>query len=714
MSSETTPEPGGSAAGGDDPPAGSATRTRSLRALTARQRVLLIVVLLAVPAAAFGLAELGLRIAGYGSDYPLFVPTEAAPGYLHSNPRIAQRYFRHQAGAPVPMADLFRAEKKPGTYRIFVQGGSTAAGFPYGHGGAFSRMLEQRLQATFPETAIEVVNVSLDATNSYTLRDLVPEILEQDPDAILLYAGHNEYYGVLGVASAESVGRVPALVRAYIGLRTLRTVQWLQDAMDWGAGLLWDLLGRTTPPRRTLMEYLASEHTVRYDSPLYHAGIGQLRANLDAILRAYAEAGVPVFVGTLASNERDQPPFVSRPAADSAAYARHVDAARTALERDDSAAAWSAIDAAEAVDPTTGEPFYLRGRLLDRTGSHDAARTAYRAARDRDQLPFRAPSPMNDVIRVAAERHGATVVGTLDALAGASPDGIVDRTVMLEHLHPDIGGQFLLADAFYRALREAGEIGDWSAPVPADSARRAVPVTAVDSIAGALTIASLTARFPFQPRGSSLPDPVAGFRPGSPVERIALAYHRGELEWLQALGQLQQHYQREGRLEDVIHVSRVMAQEVAYAPQPLVIAAEAAYRLGRDAAALRYLEAARERGPTSEGAWLRGTLAARSGDTAAARRYYRQAVERDPANRRAQAAIQALGAIPELQRAVEADPSDADALANLAITYFLTGRYDRARELAERALVRAPGHAGATQVLDRLDGLGPVAQSGNE
>jgi hypothetical protein len=40
--------------------------------------------------------------------------------------------------------------------------------------------------------------------NSYTFYDKIDEILKEDPDAILIYAGHNEFYGELGIGSSKS------------------------------------------------------------------------------------------------------------------------------------------------------------------------------------------------------------------------------------------------------------------------------------------------------------------------------------------------------------------------------------------------------------------------------------------------------------------------------------------------------------------------------
>lgn len=678
--------------------------SRTFGSLTRRQRGLLILVLLAIPLVVLLLAEVGLRVAGYGSSYPVFVPVEAAPGYRMANPEVGQRYFRRQAGTPTPPAELFRAEKQPDAYRIFVQGASTAAGFPYGHGGAFGRMLEQRLQETFPDREIEVVVVALDATNSYTLRDLAPAIIGEAPDAVLIYAGHNEYYGALGVASAESIGRSSLVVGTYLRLRRLRVVQWWQSAVESAAALLWKVLDRPRPPRRTLMEYLASEHTVRYDSPIFHAGIGQYRRNMDALLRLYREAGVPVFIGTLASNQRHQPPLLSqpRPSTDSARYNTMLDRVRADMASGGRAEAAATIDSLITMDSTAADPFFLRGRLLDHDGRHAEARAAYAAARDRDQLPFRAPTAMNRTLREVAGRHGARVVETLAAMEAAAPGGVVDSTLMLEHLHPNVSGQFLLADAFYRALREAGEIGDWASAVPSERARTRVPVTAVDSLAGRLMVSHLTSRFPFQPAGTRTTTLADTLTADEPIEQIALAYHRGQLPWMQAMTRLQEYYGMSGQWEEVAHVNRVMAQEMAHSPQPLLTAAQAAILAGDDQRAMRDVEAAERRIPTGQGAWLEGNLHARLGDAVSARTAYQRALRLNPGHRRAQAALTALGALPSLQSAVREAPDDPDAAAELAAAYFMTGQYEKSDGLTRDVLRSHPDHPLAGQVSRQL------------
>ncbi|MDB4899659.1 MAG: hypothetical protein JWN53_1467, partial [Gemmatimonadetes bacterium] len=389
-----------------------------------------------MPVLLLALFEVGLRAAGYGADYPLFVPARQNADYLLPNPAVARRYFAAGPFVPTPELELFRAQKTPQTYRIVFQGESSAKGFPYGHGGMPSRMLEQRLQATFPDRDIEIVNTALTGVNSYTLLDQADEIIAQRPDAVLIYTGHNVYYGVFGVGSSHSFGSARSLVRSYLVLRRSRIVQLLANLLSRGSA---PTLGDDSAPR-TVMQLMAGKQHIPLDSPRYRQGIEQFRANLDDLLARYRARGIPVLIGTLASNERDQPPLAG---ADSAG-----------------------TDSASA--------YYVRARRLDAQGDSAGARTAYREAKERDPLRFRAPEAMNRVIREVAARQGAIVVESQGAIEHASPGGVPGHTLILEHLHPNLDGYFLIADAFYETMRTRRMIGEWSAAVPASQARREI------------------------------------------------------------------------------------------------------------------------------------------------------------------------------------------------------------------------------------------------
>jgi hypothetical protein len=149
----------------------------------------------------------------------------------------------------------------------------------------------------------------------------------------------------------------------------------------------------------SLMAEVAGERSITLGSSLFAAGVGQFETNLDVLLARYRAAGVPVFIGTLASNERDQPPLAIL--------------AETGTEA--ASAAETAFHAAQDTEAA---------------GDFRAARDGYAWARDLDPLRFRAPSVFNEAVARAAARHGAQLVDVHAAFVGASPNGLVGERLM--------------------------------------------------------------------------------------------------------------------------------------------------------------------------------------------------------------------------------------------------------------------------------------------
>ncbi len=164
-------------------------------------------IMVLMPLIILAFIELVLRIAGVGKEIPLFVGDPSNEGYLRINHEIARRYFLDPDAAPGVQYPAFRKEKSENSFRVVVQGASTVAGIPYKKGGAFPAMLEQRLNKSLPGKEIEVINTGITAVGTYTLLDLADDIIKIDPDAVIIYAGHNEYSvsWVLGHHSAWEV-----------------------------------------------------------------------------------------------------------------------------------------------------------------------------------------------------------------------------------------------------------------------------------------------------------------------------------------------------------------------------------------------------------------------------------------------------------------------------------------------------------------------------
>ncbi len=634
------------------------------------------VLMVLLPVLFFGLVEGTLRLAGYGDDYPLFVPVPGAEDYLMQNRDVARRYFSRQERVPTGLNDVFKAHPDSSTVRLFVQGGSSAAGYPYYFGGSFSRMLEQRLQQSYPHRTIEVVNTALAAVNSYTLLDFADEVIAQRPDAVLIYAGHNEFYGALGVGSAESLGRVRGVVNLYLGLRRLRLMQGLRAILERIAALR-SSAPNGQPPGTTLMERMVGEQQIPLGSPLYRRGMAQFRGNLQDLLRRYRERGIPVFIGTVASNERTFPPFISghAPGTDTTAWRRAYREGLRASREGQFPAATRALEQALHLDSLSAETHFARARILDTLGRFDAARIAYLAAKDRDELRFRASEDVNTIIREEAARAGATVVETQAALSAAARDGIIGSDLMLEHLHPNIDGYFVLSDAFYYALLDAKPFGAPEDTIPAGLARREILATAVDSLIGTYRLRQLMGSWPFQPPGV-FDHSMDTVRARTPVEHLALDLYRRKTNWYDATTALRNHYAQAGRLHLALKAALALIQQYPFLPAPYAAAGDLLVRQHRYDEALPYFEAANDREESAGVHLMLGSI-----------HLFRDRL---------------ADAVSHLQRSLALQPDNTETLLQLATAYYRQQKLQAARRTLEQLLRLDPGHTRAHLLLSRL------------
>jgi len=451
------------------------SRVRAFQpALDPKRRYLFRIITLFIPLFFILILELSLRIFGYGINTDLFIPAYGDySDYFKINPRVGNRFFMSQVNIPNPPNDLFLKKKPENGFRIFVLGGSTTVGYPYGNNIMFSRILNQRLSDTFPEEHIEIVNTTTAAINSYALLDFMDEILKKEPDAILIYAGHNEFYGALGVASSETFGKFRSLIKLYLGLRQFKTFQLLKD-------ILWQLKkgiaklsndGDETDPTATLMERLVAEQNIPYNSPIYEAGKKQYMGNLRDILKMAKEAKVPVIISELVSNVRDQQPFMS------------VQTEKFPL----------AIQV------------YQNAKSLEKKKNFEEAKKKYYLAKDLDALRFRAPEEFNVIIHQVASEFDAIVVPLKSFFESVSPHGIIGNKLLLEHLHPNIEGYFIMADAFFETMRKNRIItSNWHEYriTPASYYRTVWGLTPLDSLYGDLRIRILRGGWPFKPKSA--------------------------------------------------------------------------------------------------------------------------------------------------------------------------------------------------------------------
>jgi len=468
------------------------------------------------------MVEIVLRIGNYGFSTRLFNTGDDSRFWV-MNREISQKYFTKSQNATIGNQDVFYKKKPKGTLRFFILGGSSSLGFPYMHNGSFARMLKYKLQFQFPQYNFEIINLSLTAINSYTLFDFSNQLKEYEPDGILIYAGHNEYYGALGVASSSFLARNPHLVEMMLSLRNLKLFQALSRLVDNFKSQNSSLQNQDL----TLMEKMAADHKIVYQSALYQAGIEQFNYNIGNILQLFDNLKIPVFIGTLASNLKGQKP----------------------LSKDTIASSYDA-----GLEFDLGEQAYAQL-------SYKEALKHYSMAKEYDALRFRAPEVFNDIIRGYGQRFkNVYLVDIEHKLATNSQNGIVDNELMLEHVHPNLSGQRLIADAYFDVLMTnfSKFKGDLKRNIATDLSSD-YPVTSFDSIYGNLVIWKLKRQWPFNE-----PPEKRNYNIDSFEYKTAYLFFNRKINWGESMQRLNNHYILTKNYTSALRIVEQMCLELPY------------------------------------------------------------------------------------------------------------------------------------------------------
>jgi tetratricopeptide (TPR) repeat protein len=420
-------------------------------------------VLILLPVLLIVMLEIILRFLDYGENIEQWV--DAGEGKYVINSNIGKKYFTSGDFIPTTNEDYFDIQKKKDSFRVFVLGGSSAEGYPFSPMGSFSRYIRKRLELTYPDTDIEVINLGMTAVNSYTILDLVPGMLDQKPDLILIYAGHNEYYGALGVGSVQSLGTSRTLINLILYLNDFKTTQLLRNAISF---IYSNFASGDRTADGTLMTKMANNKNILLDSDVYNAGLEQFKGNLSDILSLIKDKDVDVIVGRLVCNLRDMKPFISD----------------------------------ETPGYTNADQVYEEAWEKYNKDNFKKADSLFRIAKDLDVLRFRAPEKINTIIDEIGDEFNVAIAPVDSMFNSVSPGGIVGENLVVDHLHPNVEGYQLIGKTFYDCMQQNNYLPKTEqAKIPFEKqdslTRQNFVFTKLDSVIGNYNIKVLKNNWPY-------------------------------------------------------------------------------------------------------------------------------------------------------------------------------------------------------------------------
>jgi lysophospholipase L1-like esterase len=383
---------------------------------------------------------------------------------LHTvNPSYPLRFFSGTIGRQPPsgmlMAPYPFVEPLPeNLFRVIFAGGSTVQGFPHPRRLAAASYLQAMLQDAWPDRQVEVINVGITAVSSFAVARTVEDAFALRPDLVVVYTGHNDFYGLYGAASLRQGGDSVLSKRMYYWLMQLRLTTLLRTVMG-------RFEGEEGEASESLLQVMSSSGAILPGDPRRERAQENLRENLHQLAVFCRRQDVPLVLCTLASNEvgfaptsAELPDSTSREerqlwkeefAQASALLGEEGPNPTVRVRR-----ALLHLERAEAIFSQHALLHYLRGKCLVGLGEHAVAREAFIRARDLDVHPWRAPSEFNQVIRDLAEPTASLLADVEAAFYRVGPEEGIGWELMTDHLHPSLAGEALIARTVVRALRQ--------------------------------------------------------------------------------------------------------------------------------------------------------------------------------------------------------------------------------------------------------------------
>jgi tetratricopeptide (TPR) repeat protein len=644
------------------------------------------------------LLEISLRVFHYGNDLELFVEAPNHHGYMVLNPVASKRYFINESFAPTGNSELFKKNKDDSTLRIFVLGESTTIGYPFFHNGSFHRWLQYRLMHSFPDRQFEIINLSLTAVNSYTVLGFAKELIRYKPDAVLIYTGHNEFYGTLGVGSSNRIGNNTHVNRLMLLLRQLRFVQLLTNTYE----KIKDIRGSDAIySGQTLMQRMVGDQQIPYGSKLFYQGVNQFVSNMNETLELFNNNHIPVFVSNLVSNDRDLRPFVSI-SPDSIRFpefGKNLALGISAYDQGNWPSASIYLQRANKIyDAHALCNFYL-GNLSVVQDDKIKAKFYFTRARDLDGLRFRAPSIINDTIsKLCSHFPYAHLVDIKTAFEDSSTHQIIGHELMLEHVHPNLTGYAIMSDVFYEALKKEHIIS----PENEDdySFRQLLqnmPITIVDSLTGMYRISKLKSSWPF-----SASDTTDSIQISTEEEKLADSVAFRKMNWAYAMDVLYNYYLEKN---DLPGAKTVMETLVLEHPTDAFLYDQTATiygKLGDYEDAALYFRKAFAISPSFADAKTLFVIYLKLDQPARAMPYLNYAIQNNASNVNFLPVKKYAGEVIGLKREFEKDSTNLPVLNLIATTYLNMGNKDGAEKYINKILKADPKNKTALIMLEQI------------
>lgn len=340
-------------------------------------------------------------------------------------------------------------EKAGKTYRIFVFGGSSVHGYPFKGGINIPSWMSRYLTDIYPDRNIEVINCGSTGADTTSWGHLFFDALKYSPDAMVVYAGHNNFVG-------PTISRkLPVSTKFKKLVTRLYMVRLIKAAIR-------NAFANKKPVQ-------PGEHFERIcDAFVSH---------VEQMLQATEKKNIPLIISTIQSNMSGWHPglddlnsyCMSHDTSEDISENKYICEAKKYIDEGDCGQAVITLKKHTELFnkswPFALASFY-EGMCLERLGDYSEAMEAYQEAVDNDFYRHRAPHEFNERIKTLEGKYeNITIIDSSAEIIKHAKNGIPGGDMFVDHVHPNPRGQRIIAMALVKGIVESGVIegeAEWS------------------------------------------------------------------------------------------------------------------------------------------------------------------------------------------------------------------------------------------------------------
>jgi len=321
------------------------------------------------------------------------------------NESALESHFTQLGSLPYYHSTEFKMPQDNNSYRVFMLGEASLSGWPYSVNQSVEKKVNRILDKFFYQKNVEIISTSIAGFNSSLALSLIKEVVKYDPDIIVLYLGHNEFYGYN--ASNNFLGRRKLYILEI--MNELITQRSLSDSLSYDYSN-YDL--------ETILPLTTDNALVKENTDAYASACTQFEDNIKNIFDLCSAAKIKVVLPILPDNLLI-PPI-------------HID---------------------DLKDTYNADIIFNNARMaLFRDGNKVKAIKLFEKARDIDAIRLRIPSDIRNTIKKYATKD-EVIIANLDSLFYLNcKNYIPGKDLFLDYIHPNFMGMKIIASEFSRII----------------------------------------------------------------------------------------------------------------------------------------------------------------------------------------------------------------------------------------------------------------------